>query len=242
MDGSLSAIGVLIHILLPLHQADLNNNPFEKAKIVKENALIFNEKDFVLTNELLQELKISVDSLSACWSGRDPSCCELLRIVYEKNIFSLSKDIEQMLENPPSEDDEDFQKIFNLSTALNSPFSEVERYWEYINGQASFDTHQGVKGLQFERVMVIIDDNAARTTTFSYDKLFCIEPKSQTDINNESEGKETTLDRTSRLLYVTCSRAMDSLAIVFYTDRIETTVSMLSQKGWFDKNEIIVVS
>lgn len=239
MDGSLSVIGALTHILLPLHQADLNNNPFEKAKIVKENALIFKEKDFVLTNESLQELQTSVDSLSSCWAGRDPSCCELLRIVYEKNIFSLSKDIEQMLENPPSEGDEDFQKISNLSAALNSPFSEVERYWEYINGQASFDTHQGVKGLQFERVMVIIDDNAARSNIFSYDKLFGFEPKSDTDIKNESEGNDTTLDRTRRLLYVTCSRAMDSLAIVYYTDDVDKVYSALLNNNWFNKEEII---
>lgn len=241
MDGSLSVVGVLTHILIPLHQADLNNNPFEKAKIVKENTLIFREKDFALTNELLQELQISVDTLSACWSEKDPSCCELLRIIYENKIFSLSKDIEQMLENPPSEGDEDFQKISNLSAALNSPFSEVERYWEYINGQASFDTHQGVKGLEFERVMVIIDDNAARSNTFSYDKLFGFEPKSDTDIKNESEGKDTTLDRTRRLLYVTCSRAMDSLAIVYYTDDVDKTFSALSTTEWFDAEEIVKV-
>lgn len=239
IDGSLSVIGVLTHILLPLHQADLNNNPFEKAKIVKENALSFKDKDFVLTNELLQELQASIDSLSACWSERDPSCCELLRIIYEKNIFSLSKDIEQIFENPPSEGDEDFQKISNLSLALNSPFSEVERYWEYINGQAGFDTHQGVKGLEFERVMVIIDDNAARTNTFSYDKLFGFEPKSDTDIKNESEGKDTTLDRTRRLLYVTCSRAMDSLAIVYYTGNVDKVYSALQNNDWFKQEEIV---
>ena len=240
MDGSLSVVGVLTHILLPLHQADLNNNPFEKAKIVKENALIFKEKDFVLTKELLLELQTSVDSLSTCWLGRDPSCRELLRIVHEKNIFSLSKDIEQMLENPPSEGDEDFQKISNLSAALNSPFSEVERYWEYINGQASFDTHQGVKGLQFERVMVIIDDNMARGTTFSYNKLLGIEPKSASDEKNEQEGKETTIDRTRRLFYVTCSRAVDSLAIVLYTDEPQMAKDFFVKNGWFDEDEIVI--
>lgn len=241
MDGSLSVVGVLTHILIPLHQADLNNNPFEKAKIVKENTLIFREKDFALTNELLQELQISVDTLSACWSEKDPSCCELLRIIYENKIFSLSKDIEQMLENPPSEGDEDFQKISNLSAALNSPFSEVERYWEYINGQASFDTHQGVKGLEFERVMVIIDDNAARSNTFSYDNLLGFEPKSDTDIKNESEGKDTTLDRTRRLLYVTCSRAVDSLAIVYYTDDIDKAYSTLLSNNWFAPEEVVII-
>ena len=239
IDGSLSVVGVLTHILIPLHNADLNNNPFEKAKIAKENALIFKDNDLVLTNELLQELQTSIDSLSECWSGKDPSCCELLRIVYEKDIFSLSKDIEQMFENPPLEGDEDFQKISNLSAALNSPFSEVERYWEYVNGQASFDTHQGVKGLEFERVMVIIDDNEASGSNFKYNKLLGIEPKSITDLRNESEGKETSIDRTRRLLYVTCSRAINSLVIVFYVDDVDAAVSSLKETGWFDENEIM---
>lgn len=160
-------------------------------------------------------------------------------IVHEKNIFSLSKDIEHMFENPPSEGDEDFQKISILSAALNSPFSEVERYWKYINGQASFDTHQGVKGLEFERVMVIIDDNAARSNIFSYDKLFGLQSRSDTDIKNESEGKASSLDRTRRLLYVTCSRAMDSLAIVYYTDDVEKVYSALLNNTWFNQEEII---
>lgn len=237
-DGSLSVIGVLTHILLPLHKADLDDDPFEKAKVVKENALIYNDKEFVLTNERLNELQDNVDRLSSCWKSKDPSCKELIQIVYEKNIFPVSKDLEQLFDNPPIEGDEDYQKIFNLSVALESPFSEVERYWEYISGNASFDTHQGVKGLEFERVMVIIDDSAAQGSTFNYNKLFGVESKSSTDVRNESEGKETTLDRTRRLLYVTCSRAINSLAIVYYTDEVDKTINALSVTGWFDDNEM----
>ena len=237
-DGSLSDIGVLTHVLLPLHKADLDDNPFEKAKVVKENALIYNDKDFVLTNELLNELQDSVDRLSSYWKNKDPSCKELIQIVYEENIFPVSKDIEKLFDTPPIEGDEDYQKIFNLSAALDSPFSEVERYWEYISGNASFDTHQGVKGLEFERVMVIIDDSAAQGSTFNYNKLFGVESKSSTDVRNESEGKETTLDRTRRLLYVTCSRAINSLVIVYYTDEVDKTINALSATGWFNDNEI----
>lgn len=145
------------------------------------------------------------------------------------------------MEDPPAEGDEDYQKLCGLSVALEAHFSEIERYWEYINGHASFDTHQGVKGLEFDRVMVIIDEKSSQGTMFNYEKLFGITPKSQTDLKNESEGKETILDRTRRLLYVTCSRAIDSLAIVFYTDCVETTVSALFQTGWFNENEIIPI-
>lgn len=241
-EGSLSAIGVFTHILLPLHKADLENNPFEKAKIVKENAIIFKDKYYILTNKSLNNLQNSIDSLSLCWQDKDPLCSELLQIIYEHNIFPISKDLQQLLENPPIEGDEDYQKLYGLAAALDAPFSEIERYWEYINGNASFDTHQGVKGLEFNRVMVIIDEKSSQGAMFNYEKLFGIAPKSPTDLKNESEGKETTLDRTRRLLYVTCSRAIDSLAIVFYTDCVDETASALSKTGWFDENEIIVVS
>lgn len=87
--------------------------------------------------------------------------------------------------------------------------------------------------------MVIIDDNAARSNNFSYDKLFGLEPKSDTDIKNESEGKDTTLDRTRRLLYVTCSRAMESLAIVYYTDDVDKVYSTLLSNECFKRDEII---
>lgn len=57
-DGSLSAIGVFTHILLPLHKADLENNLFEKAKIVKENSIVYKNKDLFLTNESLGRFRL----------------------------------------------------------------------------------------------------------------------------------------------------------------------------------------
>ena len=41
------------------------------------------------------------------------------------------------------------------------------------------------------------------------------------------------------LFYVTCSRAIDSLAIVLYADNVANTVSLLATSGWFEANEII---
>ena len=165
-EGSLSAIGIFTHVLLPLHKADLENNPFEKAKIVKENALVYKNKDLVLTNESLDDLQNSIDSLSSCWKDKNPLCSELLQVIYDHNIFPISKDLQLLLDNPPVEGDENYQKLCGLSAALKAPFSEIERYWEYINGNASFDTHQGVKGLEFDRVMVIIDEHSSQGTTF----------------------------------------------------------------------------
>ena len=44
-----------------------------------------------------------------------------------------------------------------------------------------FGTHQGVKGLQFDRVLAILDDDEARGFLFSYEKLFGAKETSDTD-------------------------------------------------------------
>ncbi len=241
MNGTLSSIALFTHILLPLYKADTADNQYEKMRIIKENSVLFQEQSNLLTHERINRLNEDMDALSACWSENDPACMELLRIVYAKNIFPIHKDLKKLIENPPSVGDDDYDKICNLELALQAKFSEVERYYKYITGNANFDTHQGVKGLEFERVMVIIDDSASRGTTFNYNKLFGLEEKSAVDIQNEQDGKETTLDRTRRLLYVTCSRAISSLAIVYYTPDVNAASTSILNTEWFTNDEIIVL-
>ena len=105
-------------------------------------------------------------------------------------------------------------------------------------GLASFDTHQGVKGLQFKRVMVILDDAEARGFMFGYGKLLGDKELSATDQKNISERKDSSIDRTRRLLYVTCSRAERSLALVVYAENPEAVKSHVIHKGWFADGEV----
>src|SRR5690606_38169749 len=113
---------------------------------------------------------------------------------------------------------------------------------EYMSDRAKFGTHQGVKGLEFPRVMVILDDEEARGFLFSYEKLFGAKELTATDIKNAQEGKDTTLERTKRLFYVTCSRAEKSLAIVAYTANPDAVRGQVLSQGWFSEDEIINVN
>ena len=89
--------------------------------------------------------------------------------------------------------------------------------------------------------MVIIDDSEAKGFMFSYDKLFGVKNLSETDINNMAEGKETSINRTQRLFYVTCTRAKKSLAVVMYTNNPEKVKEEVIQKGWFKEEEIVTI-
>ena len=122
------------------------------------------------------------------------------------------------------------------------PIIQIKRFDDYTKRKTMFDTHQGVKGLEFDRVMVILDDNESKGFLFSYNKLLGVEPLSDTDKKNQTIGKESTIERTIRLLYVTCTRAKKSLAIVMYTTNTDAAKYTAIKNGWFDEEEIIVLS
>ena len=124
---------------------------------------------------------------------------------------------------------------------MDLPINMVRNYDDYVNHRSQFDTHQGVKGLEFDRVMVIIDDSEIKGFLFSYDKLFGVKDLSNVDLKNRENGKETSIERTQRLFYVTCTRAKNSLAVVMYTNNPERVKTETIRKGWFEENEIIVM-
>lgn len=135
-------------------------------------------------------------------------------------------------------DDEELVAWVNV---MDLPIEMVKIYNNYVNQNTRFDTHQGVKGLEFDRVMVIIDDSESKGNMFSYDKLFGIKDLSDIDKKNISDGKETSVERTQRLFYVTCTRAKDSLAIVMYTNNPEGVKTDAIRKEWFTEEEIVVM-
>lgn len=115
-----------------------------------------------------------------------------------------------------------------IAAFLAAPFGQVRAYAKYVGSKARFDTHQGVKGFEFPRVMVIMDDHEARGFLFKYDKLF----------GGGAEDNQTA--STRRLFYVTCSRAERSLALVAYAEKPERVRNQLLANGWFKPEEIFL--
>ena len=90
--------------------------------------------------------------------------------------------------------------------------------------------------------MVILDDDEARGNLFNFEKLLGVQGHTATDFQRMQEGKETSVDRTLRLLYVTCSRAKESLAIIAYTTHPELFASNVMDMKWFLKEEIEIIN
>ena|SRR5690554_530686 len=80
-----------------------------------------------------------------------------------------------------------------------------------------------------------------RLPLFSYEKLLGVKPLSDTDTRNQRAGKDDAMSRTRRLLYVTCSRAQESLAIVVYTAQPEIAKQQVIEAGWLKPEEIEII-
>lgn len=171
---------------------------------------------------------------------------ETIRVVVDEIIKSQLLIVPDVVKqaymlNPSDIEDIVEEDIRAWVEVMDLPINMVRSYDDYVNHRSQFDTHQGVKGLEFDRVMVIIDDSEIRGFLFSYDKLFGVKDLSVADLKNKENGKETSIERTQRLFYVTCTRAKNSLAVVMYTNNSEGVKTETIKKGWFEESEIIVM-
>ncbi|MEP3388194.1 MAG: UvrD-helicase domain-containing protein [Reichenbachiella sp.] len=252
LDGSLSSVSLFTKVILPIYNAFLAGNKFEVASIVKKYSPLVSKQMIIKNKEKLNaihEANSKVQNLLELWSNNNqPSLFEILKEINTSGLFLLPNVLKVVMTRTDSEtpDDElekenDDEVLLAWEIALQSSFGEIIKYNEYVSDESAFGTHQGVKGLEYDRVMVVIDDEESKGFMFSYDKLFGIKPLTSTDEKNLREGKETGIVRTTRLFYVACSRAKESLAIVAYTDDPETLKDNVVKYGWLNVNEVEVI-
>lgn len=253
LDGSSAPLRFFGKQILPTIKALLANDKFAVASVVRKYSPLLGRKNLKDAGEdqidsLRSAQKASEELLGTFNDGKAPSFQDVLEVVAKSGLFAVPDALAAFVSSDKPEvildygdaldefegevgDNQAWQKM------LATPFWQIEAYDQYVSGLSPFGTHQGVKGLEFPRVMVVISDEEARGFLFSYDKLFGLKPPSANDLKREAEGEDTGVDRTRRLFYVTCSRAEDSLAIVCYTDDPTALVSSVIGRGWFDVSE-----
>jgi DNA helicase-2/ATP-dependent DNA helicase PcrA len=260
-DGSLPGLRFFSQLVLPLLKAKERSDDFAVAAIVRKASPLLS-KDTLKAAGTDQRIKIheareAIKELTTLWSDKgNPRFLDVLNCVSRTGLFEIPeslrpfapqeererKEIEAGRSLPLDEEEQSDTVLSAWDKFLQCPFEEIEPYDEYVSGRAAFETHQGVKGLEFERVMVVMDDAEARGFMFKYEKLFGAQEKTKTDLENEREGKDSSIDRTRRLFYVTCSRAKKSLAIVAYSSNPEKIRNYVVHEGWFEEGEVQVGS
>ncbi|KJS33129.1 MAG: hypothetical protein VR64_03830 [Desulfatitalea sp. BRH_c12] len=247
-DGSLPALRFFSNLILPLIIASEKKDSFAVASIVRMHSPLLERNTLISCSSgqkcQVESAKAAFDSLVALWGhGKSPTFMQVLNSVHETKLFRIpeillpfAQSAEGITEEPREEDK--YDELVAWRKFLETQFSQIEMYSRYIQGEAQYDTHQGIKGLEFPRVCVLMDDLEAGGFLFSYEKLF----GAKQDTKSKNPDQETSIDRTRRLFYVTCSRAENSLALVAYTTAPEAVRRHVIDEGWFKEDEVVMVS
>ena len=249
-DGSLAPMRLFTERILPLVEANRTDDRYAVMSILRTYSPLLSKAKLQLAGNTMEaSMKIvrsAVFDLMAHFKDDNfPKCGEILRTVKDTGLFTIPEDlvVALALRNKKSSeglDDIRVDAIEAWQKFLDVQFSEIPLYKEYVEDRSPFGTHQGVKGLEFSHVIVIADDTNQRFRgSVDYEKLFNGKPPSKTDRDNEAAGKETVYDRTRRLLYVACTRAEEGLALVIYSDKLDSIKKTLLDKHWFMENEIV---
>lgn len=268
LQGTGAGLGFFIQDVLPLVKALRAKDRFGAAAIIKASSPLLDLaalKD-AGSNQVAQlgKAKTACDGLLALITEKSEVTSQtVLEFVAQTGLFAIpdvlapfvtgdAKEVlvvagqavqgDQVVGTEDGEAEDTNTELSAWSKALEAPLSQIERYSLYVQGQSQFGTHQGVKGLEFPRVMVVINDDEARGFLFAYDKFFGTKEKTKADLENEAAGRETGSDRTRRLFYVTCSRAEKSLAIVYYSPDTALARDAILQYGWFEQDEVELFS
>ncbi len=242
-NGTMPAFQFFYGQVLPLVKARRANDRFALARIAKKYSPLLTPALLKAKGDGREQLRLvlqSINRLCELWDeGGNPTLIQVLRLVHQEQLLDVpglllvhaSGEISRA--DQPETDGEDSdpldERVKAIENFLAVPFSQIAKMGIYLSGKAPFDTHQGVKGREFERVMVIMDDSEARGFTFKYDDLF----------GGRAPG-EKALDITRRLFYVTCSRARKSLALVAYSSSPARTRDYAVAQEWFAEDEIVL--
>jgi DNA helicase-2/ATP-dependent DNA helicase PcrA len=244
---------------MPMVIAMREGEDFEVMKLLRGKSKVLSRE--MLTGidvaEKLAELRTIIESLQDMMApASTATTADVLRALHSSKLLELDPRILSYLKLKPNEEaakdakseaaeeeaeedtDELTKEVASMDAFLKCRASEFWGYYQYVNEESPFSTQQGIKGTEFERVLVILDDDEGTHTQFSYDKYLGIKALSDRDQANIAEGKETAVERTRRLFYVCCTRALKDLVVVLFTEDVQLAQRQVAALDLFPAESI----
>jgi DNA helicase-2/ATP-dependent DNA helicase PcrA len=133
------------------------------------------------------------------------------------------KELEQISEDTEPEND----SLKRLRKLRKIPYREVVALTQFLNDHTPFSTKHGVKGAEFENVLVVIGRG---WSMYNFNDML------EWAGEGVAVNKQEAFERNRNLFYVVCSRPKTRLALLFTQKLSAKAISTL--ESWFGKNVI----
>lgn len=164
--------------------------------------------------------------------GRDK---QLLKSKMDDLLTTSSQSIKEVLDFVESSGlivrNEKVNEYFSYNAYLlqrvgSVSFSEVSNLYCFTEGLTPYSTQHGVKGDEFNNVLVAISNYKSSPLSISYEFLF-----------ENKMSEERYYQRTRNLFYVAVTRAKENLIVFFDGECSQAVIEQA--RGWFGENNVI---
>jgi DNA helicase-2/ATP-dependent DNA helicase PcrA len=166
-------------------------------------------KDSLVSVEKKRELKEKIENLI---DVENKKIGEIIDEAHEHGILIKGDEIDRFIE----------RKKYVFDQVKKVPFKVFQDLFEFLEGRTPFTTQHKTKGTEFDNIFIILDNGGWSSYNFKY--LF------------EGNGTASVIERTNKLFYVCCTRAMECLA-VYYHDPSDAVID--KAKEWFGVENVI---
>lgn len=250
LDSSAWPLRPFDTFVLPIVEAVEAGREFEAMALLRKHCPLLVKEALLRRRvpDLLNQLRGATNQLRELMrENAGATNFDVLSLLRDQELVTLDPRILAYLDNAQAEPDEGggdvdgdeaSQELAAMDAFLACPAKQFRGFRRYVQQQSPFSTQQGIKGAEFNRVLVILDDDEGTHVQFSYDKYFGVKGPSQRDLDNIREGRETTIDRTRRLFYVCCTRALKDLVVVYFSTEPTVAEESVRASGIFPHHEI----
>ena len=126
------------------------------------------------------------------------------------------------------EDREESRSLSELNKLREVAYSELIALSNFLNDSTPFNTKHGVKGAEFENVLVVFGRG---WNHYNFNQFL------EWAGGNVPVGKDATFERNRNLFYVVCSRPKKRLCLLFTQELSDSALQTLS--NWFGSDSIM---
>lgn len=256
LDATAWPLRPLVSFLLPIAEAVRDGRDFEAMRLLRIHSPLLAKDNLKGVNvaQRLNHLREVSNQLGELMGPESQATIRnVLALAKQHSLLAFDPRLAAYLEdteadaadedrpeNDEGEGEEDPSNEFNAMAAfLACPANQLRPYQAYVNEESPFSTQQGVKGAEFDRVLVVLDDDEGTHFQFSYEKYFGLKEPSTRDKKTLEEGGETGIERTRRLFYVCCTRARQDLAVVLFVPDPAAAIAHIRGLGLFPEADIL---
>lgn len=164
---------------------------------------------------------------------------DVLRLCVDKQLTRASDRLREHLTRPPRPEEYNEEEFgvdkgdWLADSLLASDTSQIPAYASFISKNTAFSTQHGVKGEEYGRVLVVYDDVEANWNNYNFSKTL-----TPATAGEPTDGQR---ERGRKLAYVSFSRALQDLRLLFFTADPETARDELINNKLVGPEQIEIV-